>query len=224
MAAHDLRTPLTTVMGWASMLADAARHPERSGSEAISSFADELQSQVQRLDTMIDDLLDASRIQQNRLELRVELTDLVSLGQHVFARFEHAPERRETHQLIFESSATVTGQWDPARLDQVMTNLISNALKYSPEGGEVRVSVSAIGSWAVLKVQDQGIGMNSEELGGLFEPFRRADTARRVAGGTGLGLHITRQLVEQHGGTIEFVSAPGAGTTATVRLPLQRDG
>jgi PAS domain S-box-containing protein len=223
MAAHDLRTPLTTVMGWASMLADAVRHPDRSDPEAIKSFADELQSQVQRLDTMIDDLLDASRIQQNRIELRLEQTDLVSLVQRVVARFEHAPERRPSHQLIFDHPAALIGCWDPTRLEQIVVNLVSNALKYSPQGGEIRVGVAQAGTEAALTVQDHGIGMSPEELAHVFEPFRRADTARRVASGSGLGLHITQQLVEQHGGSIVITSTPGSSTTATVRLPLQRD-
>ncbi|HLI50324.1 MAG TPA: PAS domain S-box protein, partial [Thermomicrobiaceae bacterium] len=190
MAAHELKTPLTTVMGWAALLTDAIHHPEHSDAAAISSFTDELESQVQRLDTLIDDLLDASRIQQDRLELQPERTDLASLLRRVLTRFEHASERRPTHQLVFENSTEVVGWWDPIRVEQIATNLISNALKYSPDGGEIHVTVALVGAQAELVVQDQGIGMRPEEAEHLFEPFRRTDTARRVASGTGLGLHI----------------------------------
>lgn len=218
MAAHELRTPLTTVMGWAAMLADAARNPERDP-EALASFVEELQSQVQRLDTLINDLLDASRLQQQRTELRPEEIDLAALIQHVLVRFEHASELQSAHRIVFESSDSVVGYWDPGRMEQVVTNLISNALKYSPDGGEVRTAVTDEGNRVTLSIQDQGIGVGPEDLAHLFEPFRRTDTARRTAGGTGLGLYITRQLVEQHGGTIEMASVVGDGTTVTVRLP-----
>lgn len=221
MAAHELKTPLTTVIGWAALLSDAVRDPDHHDAATISSYTDELESQVQRLDTMIGELLDASRLQQDRLELHPEPTDLVSLLRRLLVRFEHATERKLTHRFVFESPAEVVGWWDPTRIEQIATNLISNALKYSPDGGEIRVTVSVAGGQAELVVQDQGIGIRPEEIDDLFEPFRRTDAARRVANGSGLGLHITRRLTEQHGGTIELTSSPGVGTTVIVRLPLR---
>lgn len=220
MAAHELKTPLTTVMGWAALLSDAIHHPDHGNAAEVRDFADELEGQVQRLDTLIDDLLDASRIQQHRIELRPEATDLVALLQRVVAGFEHASVRRATHRIVFESTGAVIGWWDPVRIEQIATNLISNALKYSPDGGTVRVVIFDSESLAELVVQDQGIGIAPDELEHLFEPFHRTDGARRVASGTGLGLHITRTLVEQHGGTIQLASTPGAGTTVTIQLPL----
>lgn len=220
IAAHELKTPLTTVKGWVELLVAALRDPETVDAESIAMFAQELQGQVGRLEALIADLLDASRVQQRRLGLRPEPTDLAALAGRVLARFEHAPERTSQHTLVLDAPGPVHGVWDPDRLDQVLTNLISNALKYSPQGGDVCLRVGLDGDHATVVVTDQGIGISAEEQAQLFQPFARGEVARRTASGTGLGLYITTDIVEQHGGTLELESAPGAGTTVRVRLPL----
>jgi signal transduction histidine kinase len=113
----------------------------------------------------------------------------------------------------------VIGDWDGPRLRRVLDNLLSNAIKYSPAGGEVVVTLAADGDSAVLRVRDQGLGIPAEDLPHIFERFRRARNAAEIVG-TGLGLSGARQLVEQHGGTIQVESQEGAGSTFTVRLPL----
>ena len=172
-----------------------------------------------RLEELVADLLDASRIQQGRLELRPEPMDLAALARRVLERFEQAPERGEHHALELDVPEPVVGTWDPARLDQVITNLVSNALKYAPDGGVVRLRVRRGERDAELSVSDQGIGIAPEELAQLFQPFARGALARDSTGGTGLGLYISAQIVERHGGTIAVESEPGQGSTFTVRLP-----
>ena len=113
----------------------------------------------------------------------------------------------------------VIGDWDRARLDQVLTNLVSNALKYSPAGGDVMIGVATDRDHAVLTVRDHGIGIAEEMLDQVFTPFARREYHVPVMYGTGLGLYITRQIVEHHGGQISLASTPGQGTTVTVRLP-----
>ncbi|HET9015281.1 MAG TPA: GAF domain-containing protein [Thermomicrobiaceae bacterium] len=220
IASHELKTPLTTVKGWVHLLDDQLHQPELDRASLVE-FTDELRGQVDRFELLIGDLLDASRIQQGRLDLRPEPVDLVKLARRVVTRFNHAPERTPRHVLVLDGAPRLIGLWDPDRLDQVLTNLCSNALKYSPEGGEVRIAIGREDDDAVLSVSDTGIGMSAEDQATLFQPFARSEHARRSASGTGLGLFITRRIVEQHGGTIGVASELGAGTTFTVHLPLR---
>jgi PAS domain S-box-containing protein/excisionase family DNA binding protein len=218
IASHELKTPLTTVKTYTQLLARRLLKPEMDR-DRLHGYTNNLQRQLDRLETLVADLLDASRIQQGRLELRLEQVDLVDLAQQVLARFEQAAERNERHRLVLEAPSPVAGLWDQVRLDQVLTNLISNALKYSPEGGEVRVAIRQVNAQAMIAVRDPGIGISSEEQAKLFQPFVRGDTVRGSVSGTGLGLYISRQIVEQHGGTISVDSELGRGTTFYVTLP-----
>ncbi len=219
IASHELKTPLTTVKGWVHMIVGALRGPDDYDRESMELFASELIDQVDRLDVLITDLLDASRIQQGRLELSLEQVDLAELTRRVIGRFAYTNERTDQHRLDYRGPDIVTGEWDADRLEQVLTNLISNALKYSPEGGDVLVGIDDTGDAVELSVTDQGIGIGAKEQSELFQPFTRTDSARRYASGTGLGLYITKQIVDLHGGSIDIVSDIGAGTTVCVRLP-----
>jgi len=165
-------------------------------------------------------LLDASRIQQGRLDLQLARCDLAALAREVFSAFKTAPERTADHTLILDADEVVVGRWDRGRLDQVLTNLLSNALKYSPEGGEVRLYVGKSGEQARVTVSDQGIGIPPEEQRTLFQPFSRGGAAHGRISGTGLGLYIVRQIVEGHGGTVTITSARQRGSTFTITLPL----
>ena len=223
VASHELKTPLTTVKGWVYLLADEVRR-ENPDREAIREFTDELQSQIDRFEGLIADLLDASRIQQGRIDLRPEPVALNDLARRVLARFEHAPERTPRHTLALEATEPIAGVWDPDRLEQVLVNLISNALKYSPDGGDVRVQLRRDGDQVELTVSDEGIGIAPADQKRLFQPFSRTEAARQRASGTGLGLYITQRIVREHGGTIDLCSEPGKGTTVTVRLPIMPPG
>jgi signal transduction histidine kinase len=195
------------------------RTPDGIDAVSVAKFTTELLEQVDRLDLLITDLLDASRIQQGRLDLHPERVDLATLARRVVNRFSQTPEHGDTHRIRFEGPDEVVGTWDGDRLDQVLTNLVSNALKYSPDGGDVLVRLETDRDQVELSVIDQGIGIELSEQTALFQPFSRTAEARRHASGTGLGLYITRQIVELHGGTIDLVSDVGVGTTILVRIP-----
>lgn len=219
IASHELKTPLTTLKVTLQLLDRQFRQPDPDRNR-VKTHLSRLWEQFDRLETLVEELLDASRIQQGRLDLRPESIDLVSLVEQVVDRFEYAPERKPEHQIVLEAEAAIVGSWDPSRLDQVVTNLVSNALKYSPEGSEVRVSLQRSDSHAMLMVSDQGIGIAAEDRKRLFQPFVRSDVVRGNVSGTGLGLYITARIVEQHGGDILVQSEPGNGSTFTIRLPL----
>ena len=222
-ASHELRTPLTTVKVYTSLLASHLAQTDWEH-ERIMRFSRQLQEQVARLEALVVDLLDAARVQQGRLELRLAPMDLRQLAGQALARFEENPDRTHAHTLVLDAPEPVRGLWDASRLDQVITNLISNALKYSPDGGEVRLRVRYVDHQAELAVSDQGIGVTKEEQGRLFRPFGRGETARRGISGVGLGLYISAQIVGLHGGTLTLRSEPGVGSVFTVSLPPRPPG
>jgi len=133
---------------------------------------------------------------------------------------------RQPAIIIQTTLDELVGLWDIARIERVLINLLSNAIKYSPQGGEICIeimqefSADRSDGWAILRVQDQGIGIPADDLPYIFEPFRRSKNSEHRFSGTGIGLTSTRQIVVQHGGTINVVSKEGEGTTFTVRLPL----
>ena len=221
-ASHELKTPITSAKMAAQLLDRALiqRHPGfPSDSDSILRWRDQLVLGIERLELLVAELLNAARIQQGRLALHPELVDLSALARAVVERFEIATERRANHQLILDAPEPVEGVWDPSGIDQVLTNLVSNALKYSPNGGRVVVRVTQDDDDARLTVSDTGIGIAPEMQAELFKPFARGDTRRHGISGTGLGLYITGRVVEQHGGEILLDSIPGFGTTVTVILP-----
>ena len=218
IASHELKTPLTTLKGSTQLLARQLRQPVLDR-DRLQGYTQRFQQQLERMETLVADLLDASRVQQGRLELRREHCDLRALADEVLARFEHAAERTECHQLVLEAPEPVLVVVDPSRIDQVLVNLVSNALKYSPQGGEVRLGVAQQNGRVVITVRDQGVGISAADQEQLFHPFVRSEAIRGSVSGTGLGLYITRQIVEQHGGMITVESEPGRGSCFTIRLP-----
>jgi signal transduction histidine kinase len=215
IASHELKTPLTSIKGMAQLLIRSHRsgrlNPDRLGRQL-----DTIDTQAERLQDLIDDLLDISRIQSGRMELRPEPADLAEIVGDVVGTLPE--DRRQRVRLTV--GQPVAGIWDPMRLEQVAQNLLDNALKYSPPETIVDVCVASDGPDAVLTVTDHGIGIPADERLTLFEPFSRAANAgQRDETGLGLGLFITRQIVEHHGGTIGVESVEGEGSTFTVRLP-----
>jgi PAS domain S-box-containing protein len=217
-AAHELKTPLTTLKGYVQLLGRASS-TQTIDEAFLAESVQALGAQVYRLETLVNDLLDISRLHEGRLALRLQQIDLVELARQVINRLEQAVERTPAHALVLQSAGPVVGKWDIDRLDQVLSNLLSNALKYSPKGGTVTIRVRGRRETAELAVCDQGIGIPEEEQQRLFEPFARGSGTRGIQG-TGLGLYIARGIVVQHGGTILVDSAPYEGSCFTVHLPL----
>ena len=219
IAAHELKTPLTTIKGYTQILRRQIDQLQRDPAR-LTAITEQLARQVGRLEALVVDLLDVSRIQRGELELRPERHDLSTTAREVAARFANEPERNVTQRIIVDAPEPVEGYWDPERLDQVLTNLVSNAIKYSPNNAEIQVSVHAgPNDAAVLTVADHGYGIPPEDQASLFQPFVRGHAARRGITGTGLGLYITDRIVRRHGGTITVRSRPGVGSTFTVTLP-----
>lgn len=224
IASHELRTPVTGARGFLELLERqlAREHPDPA---RLSRYIGQTRDALGRMERLVSDLLDVSRIQQGRLDLHPESCDLTALGATVFGRLDSNGEWTAAHTVAFDAPEPVRGVWDCTRLDQVLTNLVSNALKYSPQGGEVRLAIG----WdratepptATIAVSDHGHGIPEEEHETIFQPFSRGAAKGSAIGGTGLGLYIVRQIVAGHGGTITVASTPGQGSTFTVRLPAQ---
>jgi signal transduction histidine kinase/CHASE1-domain containing sensor protein len=211
IASHELKTPLTSLMLHADSLRAAAR---RGGVEQVAAKADLIRRSVERLSRLVADLLDISRIGSGRLDLEIDEVDLADVAREVVDRFRDEAQRAGC-ALVLEATAA-RGRWDRARLDQVLTNLLANAIKYGA-GRPVVVRVEPRRDHAVLSVEDLGIGISESDQRRIFERFERA-VSRRNYGGFGLGLWIVRQIVEALGGTVRVESFPGAGSTFTVEL------
>jgi signal transduction histidine kinase len=208
--AHDLRDPLAAL----TMGIHALEH-EPSGARRTRVLAT-LHRQIGRLGRMVEDFLEASRIEAGQLELHIAEFDLRAAAREIIE--VHAATAPE-HQLSLDVPAEpVMVQGDQLRIEQVLSNLVSNAVKYSPGGGRVHVAISATDDQVVLAVKDEGIGIAADEIANIFMPFRRR--AALVAHGAGLGLSIVRRIVQGHGGRIDVQSTPRAGSTFRVRLPL----
>jgi signal transduction histidine kinase len=173
--------------------------------------------QVERLSRLVSNLLDVSRITSEQIQLRIADVDLAAITREVLDQFA-AEMARAGCTTEIEASRPVMGRWDPLRIEQVIANLLSNACKYGA-GKPIRVEVGLEGKLARLSVRDHGIGIAPADRERIFERFERAASARHY-GGLGLGLYITRQVVEAHGGTIRVASHAGAGSTFSVELPL----
>ena len=226
LISHDLRTPLTSIRGLAQLLKRRFARGIAVSPEELTDRLSRIEEQTALMTRMIDDLLDVARIEAGRpLDLRREPCDLVELVEKSAADLQGATDR---HQLrVVAEDGPIVGSLDAARLERVVLNLLTNAVKYSPDGGPIEVTLRAdrrpSGAWGILAVQDSGIGIPAEDLPRVFERYYRASNVGEQLRGSGLGLAGARQIVEQHGGEIGVTSEPGAGTTFTVRLPLDGD-
>lgn len=208
--AHDLRNPLNGL----KLGLYAFEQEQSQGKRA--RLRERLDRQVERLSRMVDDLLDATRIEAGSLELRTEDLDIREVVDDMVRLY--GPTSLE-HQISAEQPPEpVIVHGDSLRLEQVVSNLLSNAIKFSPSGGPIRISVEVQSGEATVAVSDQGVGILPEEMPYLFVPFRRRQ--QEVIPGSGLGLSVVRRIVTAHGGRIEVDSEPGVGTTFRIKLPL----
>ncbi len=218
IAGHELKTPLTTL----KLQTQIRLRKIKKGIPAIYPEA-ELQKmfesdlkQLERLTRLIDDMLDISRISSGKLSINLEHFDLRALVKD-FLDSHLDLFNQAGSELILEADCAVFGMWDKFRIEQVITNLITNATRYG-SGNPIRVSVSTANDMAIFTIQDHGIGIHEADLKRIFHRFERAtDTA---LSGLGLGLYIVSQIVEAHKGSIEVTSIPGKGSTFKVCLPL----
>jgi PAS domain S-box-containing protein len=172
-------------------------------------------AESQQLGRLVEDMRDATAIETQRFSLQPKSCDIGAIAKQRTETYQLATDEHTLHVRVPDDP--LLGHWDAQRLGQVIDNLLSNAIKYSPEGGEILVAVAREGTEAVMTIADSGLGMSPEQLPHVFEPYARV---HMEIAGVGLGLFVTRGIVEAHGGTITPTSAPGAGTTFTVRIPI----
>lgn len=217
IASHELRTPLTPLQLQVQKLQMVVRRADGDLAPRVTSGLEVMDRQVVRLITLVNRLLDISRITSDRLDLEREPMDLTGLVREVIKRSQQELQRAGC-EVQLHADGPVMGVWDKTRLDQVFTNLLSNASKYGA-GKPIRVVISQEGGHAVLCIQDQGIGIAPDDQARIFQRFERAVSTNNY-GGFGLGLWIVRQIVEASGGRITVDSQPGKGATFRVQLPL----
>jgi two-component system, OmpR family, sensor kinase len=210
--AHELRTPLTVIQGNLQAVLDGVYPLEMA---QVASLYDE----TRLLTRLVDDLHDLALAEAGQLHLERVPVDLAALARAATDQFAPAAEAAGVALELVTAESGPKVEGDAGRLAQVLRNLLSNALRHTPRGGSVAVSVDRAGGWARIRVADTGSGIAPEDLPHVFDRFYRGD--RSVGRGAGLGLAIARQLVAAHGGRIEVASPPSAGTTFTITLPLQ---
>ena len=217
MVVHELRTSLSVL----AMEVRVRQHQVAAGNttfflpENLSRMFERDQRQVRSLTRLIDDMLDVSQIQHGKLSIRRDTCDLAAMLRRVVAEVQG--QRSDVPILLKADAVDVVGEWDEFRLEQVVVNLLTNALRYGA-GKPIRVELEQLPGAAAIRVSDQGVGIAPDDRARVFEQFVRVGDRTRTPG-LGLGLYITKQLVEAHGGTISVESALGEGSTFTVALP-----
>jgi two-component system phosphate regulon sensor histidine kinase PhoR len=216
-ASHELKTPVSTIIAASEALQIAIER----GDASAPDFADTIEASARRLDRMVTDLLDLSRLERDRPEMKAARLDQV-----VREEVERARPDAESRGLDLRLSAVeVTATVSSRDLATAVRNLLDNAIRYTPDGGSVKVKVGTDGADAMVTVGDTGEGIPTRDIERVFERFYRVDSARsRATGGTGLGLSIVKHVAESHGGGVTVISELGRGSTFTIRIPLRQEG
>jgi signal transduction histidine kinase len=217
VASHELRTPLASLLPSLQWLDKRCAQGQGPVPAAFAKQVHNNLRQGRRLNRLVDELFDTTQIESGQLELKQSEVDLAELVRDVINRFDFEL-RRSNCEVRFEAPTQVRGWWDSSRLDQVVSNLLANAIKFAP-GHPIEIVVTQEDAHAMLSLTDHGIGIDPARVGNIFDRFVRGVSASHY-GGLGLGLFISRQIVERHGGTISVHSQLGAGSTFTVQLPI----
>ena len=215
---HELRTPLNAVIGFSEVLLERMFGDVN---EKQAEYLGDIHTSAQHLLSLINDILDLSKIEAGRMELDVSEFDLPAAIENALTLVRERAARRgiALERTIDERLGAIRG--DERKIKQVLLNLLSNALKFTPEGGRVEVHADVVAGFAEIAVTDTGIGIAPEDHDAVFEEFRQVGSGDKKAEGTGLGLALSKKFVELHGGQIRLESRLGAGSTFT--LPLKND-
>lgn len=215
---HELRTPLSSIK---LMLETVIESPD---DEAADLFLPQVLAQVDRLASLVQQLLEQARAESGQLRLNLREIDLEEVAHPIVASFEPQAVYKGV-RLELRAIRPVSVEADPDRLSQVFVNLIDNAIRHTPSGGNVAVELDANGNDAIMRVRDTGVGIPYRDIPHIFERFYVVDRSRtRESGGAGLGLAIVKGIIDAHGGTVATESMLGSGTLFTVRLPIMRVG
>jgi signal transduction histidine kinase len=211
--AHELRTPISVILGHTEAMYDGVLPPSE---ETFDIIRDE----TLRLERMVDDLRTLSRADAGELALTYDLVSVQELVDQAIKAYRPQARKKDIELSVEASSDLPELNIDPDRMAQVLSNLLSNALRYTPEGGDITVSTKQTVGEVEIRVHDSGPGIDPEDLPYIFDRFYRTDKSRqRESGGSGLGLAIAKSIVEEHGGRILAESEPGEGTTIVIALP-----
>ena len=215
---HELRTPLTSIRTYAETISDRHEIPEETEEEFLRVIINE----SDRMTKIVQDLLELSRFDSGTSVLSIEEFSMERSVRDVYAAIALEAKKRN-HELNLELEWKLPDiKGDRARIEQVLMNIISNALKYTPDGGRIDIYSGSSGANVWVRIEDTGVGIPPEDLERVFDRFYRVDKARtRESGGTGLGLSIAKEIVSMHGGEINIESTPGVGTAITISLPLE---
>jgi PAS domain S-box-containing protein len=215
---HELRTPLTAITGFVDLMLDGAAGELNPTMERFLTVA---QGNGRRLGNLINDLLDMSKIEAGKVELRLLPTDLATVAEQAVHSVTPQMEAKDQTLTVVIPEGLPPALADTTRLVQILTNLLSNANKYTPEGGSIGLAASVRDDLIHIAISDTGVGLTAEEQARVFDRFYQAQGSnRKITGGTGLGLAITRSLVDLHGGSIGLTSAHGEGSTFWFTLPI----
>jgi PAS domain S-box-containing protein len=230
VVSHDLKNPLAAIMGNSRLLRRHIAGVGMNKADTLTSVLARIDDAATRMSVLLNELVDFGRLQVGQpLSLQLRTTDLVALTGRVVAEHRQTTGR---HSILFESAVPgLIGKWDAHRLERVLSNILSNAIKYSPNGGKIVVRVAEIAEkseegrparhYAMVSVSDPGVGIPEEDLPHVFEWYRRAGNTSGKISGAGIGLASARKIIEQHGGTISVKSEVGRGSTFTIKLPLE---
>lgn len=214
LASHELKTPLTTIKGYLQVLS------KREQDNLSELFLNKSLNQVEKLNTLVEDLLNMSRIESGRLDFNIEVFDLRLMIQEIIETFSWSAQSHEIITSLGKTSAMVEG--DRQRIEQALLNLMTNAIKYSPKADKIYISLEVVGTGATVRVRDEGIGLTSQQKEQLFTRFYRAEDTKGISG-LGLGLYLTKQIIDRHDGKIEVSSEYGKGSEFCISLPLKKE-
>jgi signal transduction histidine kinase len=216
IAAHELKTPLTTIQGYSQLLSHQLKHGLGQDTVPVRRSARMIEERTKHLARLVEQILDVSRIVASRMQINKDVTDVAELMRDLVAGFESGHPAREFRLVLPERMQALV---DPVRLEQVMANLIDNAARYSPDGGAIDITLQPEEpDWIALSVRDRGLGIPEEHRAHIFDRFHQAH-AVAFRSGMGLGLHISREIVLLHGGTISVAFPADGGSQFTVRVP-----
>ncbi len=219
---HDLRTPLTSIRGQTQFLLRQTQRLEEVRQDVVMNGLRQIEKATTRMVRLTDEMVDASRLSQGHpFELQLSQVNLLEIARSVAADLSLTSD---LHEILVNGEDNVIGHWDGPRLERAVENLVSNAIKYNPNGGPITITVSrGYGDQtglALLTVTDEGVGIPQTDQKRIFDPFYRADSVRQGIAGSGIGLAGVRQILNYHGGTIEVKSQLNQGATFIVRLPI----